>query len=191
MPNSNSNAQVRLLVGIAVVGLVLFLAIGVGIFFAVRAVILKPRPFGPAASNATYPYPGPGSKDFAELIAEYGKCMKAKGAGAQRHWDVVRFAKEADGPGALTRRGIGPDNPDELLHLENWILETEADNARNEIWDETKILDTRWLIPDREAEIKVRHIARAKGSVNNRYERWWVVFDGGWRIYDKEIISTV
>jgi Flp pilus assembly protein TadD len=186
----NSNAKVSLLVGVAVAALFLFVAVAAGIFLAVRAVLLAPRPFGANGSATAYPQPGPGAKDFDELFADYGKCMKAKGAGTQRHWDVVRFAKEIDRTGVLTRQAIGPDNPNQLVILEKWIADTEADTAKDEVWDEIKIQDIRWLIPQQEAEIKIQHTSRANGGVSHRYERWSVVFDGGWRFFDKESIGN-
>jgi len=148
---------------------------------AVRAEVIA------AFQNAPAVPPPDGVK---ELFNEFGACMKAGGAGGERHWDFPRFIRESDREGSLARAGVRPDNPDFRRGMNMAVPGLMKQLSLTLAYEDTDIRAFRWLLPDREGLVIARHRMTILGETVRQKMRWWVIRDGDrWQIFDFEDVS--
>lgn len=162
---------------------------GLGIYFGIVAAIRPPQVAAPGAALAFDPAE-PGPKDFQQLFDEYGACLRNKGAGGERFWDTRRFTREVNRDGVFTRNDCDPNDPGTLAIMHDWVATKVNEHAWYLFVDEIKIRSVRWLVPDREAVIEAKHTRRTDGRVERNRDRWWAVWNNGWRIYDHEDVTV-
>jgi len=128
----------------------------------------------------------PAPKDFQQFFDEFGKCLRAGGAGGERYWSVERFARELDRDGALRRAGTRPDDRGILQGLRTGMVQMMSNLSVTLAYDSTEVRGVKFIVPDREAVVITRHSAQDQGETIRFKMRWWLINDNGWRAYDME-----
>jgi len=128
--------------------------------------------------------------EFQKLFDDFGKIMKAGGHGAEVHWNIDRIVLELNRDGFLDRLS-GRDRRDLSRGFEMGLKAQMPQMSERLSYDRTEIRGVRWLIPDQEAIVIVRHVVNELGMEFGFKVRWWVVkSDGVWKIYDFEDLAV-
>jgi len=128
--------------------------------------------------------------EFQKLFDDFGKIMKAGGHGAEVHWNIDRIVLELNRDGFLDRLS-GRDRRDLSRGFEMGLKTQMPQMSERLSYDRTEIRGVRWLIPDQEAIVIVRHVVNELGMEFGFKVRWWVVkSDGVWKIYDFEDLAV-
>lgn len=125
-----------------------------------------------------------------ELFEQAGKDMSEGGQHMGEYFDIDRFAEELNRDGALDRAGVGPANPLGHRDFKTGLLIGLPKNADLLSWYATEFRAWKWLRPDKEAVVIVKHRARLAGEEIGTKMRWWLVRGPmGWKLYDLEDLS--
>jgi len=123
---------------------------------------------------------------LVDLFDGLGGSLRDGGVGLERYWDAKRMMDEAAQfmPPGLARQLTGL--PPARLRAEFRKLAPQF--ALRLAYQSHAIRDVRWVVPDAEGVVLVRHVQRGPDGVEYPVKmRWWVVRQpDGWRVYDTE-----
>lgn len=123
---------------------------------------------------------------LVDLFDGLGRSLRDGGVGLERYWDAKRMMDEAAQfmPPGLARQLAGL--PPARLRAEFRKLAPQF--ALRLAYQSHAIRDVRWVVPDAEGVVLVRHVQRGPDGVEYPVKmRWWVVRQpDGWRVYDTE-----